>query len=654
MIQKLMVILLSGTMCLGLVGTTSVLAQSQYNTLQEYEKTTGERIEKFNEARMLKVKVAAGELLPVEKRLPIEPLVIEPLQEIGEYGGTIRGITNNVGFVGGLVHFRTETLLKLAPNYSDIEVNILKDYSLSQDAKTLTLFLRKGMKWSDGASFTADDFLFWYDDVFMNKELTPIKSVDWIAGDEPMNMEKVDDYTVRLHFAVPYPTIVPLLAINIKSREGGLFLPKHYLKKYHMKHNQNANELAKKEGFDSWWQAFNFHYTNWLWNPQDPNFPIVSAWMLLENTPTMKTFVRNPYYWKVDTAGNQLPYIDKLAVIVVATSEMIPGKIVTGEVDHEGIFILPEDYPFLKKNEKKGHYRVLLWQGDDYTHIGFSFNETVKDPIKRRIFQDVRFRRAMSLAIDREEINDLIFLGLAKPGQCAPFLSFSYYKEGWNELYASHDPDESNRLLDEMGLNKRDKDGHRLGPDGNVLTIVIDVQGDTQGPFARTAELVKSYWDAVGVKTILKVELGSIYEVRKEANEMEVGVWAYGGSEASTYAWPESLALDPTVLPIAREWVRWFRTNGEEGEEPPIEVKNYYKLVEEWQGTTIFSKEYKQLAQKVWDSFIEHLWIIGTVKKQKYVVVVNEKLQNVPTESWNGFQGCFNKISLPESWFFTK
>jgi len=244
--KKLMIIaLLSGAICLLLAGTS--LAQKSWSTLQEYEKVTRKKIEKFNEPPMLKVKVAAGELPSVKQRLPEEPQVIEPLEEIGRYGGTMH--LTGVGREGSELETSGRNMAELAYDGQTIIPCVAKGWKISDDYKTLTLYLRKGMRWSDGEPFTADDVLFWYEDVILNDELTPVKPKQWCPGEKPAKIKKIDDYTVQFEFGVPYPRAREIL-LSIPAS-----YPKHYLKKYHIKYNPDADKVAKKEGIDNWWRC---------------------------------------------------------------------------------------------------------------------------------------------------------------------------------------------------------------------------------------------------------------------------------------------------------------------------------------------------------------------------------------------------------------
>ncbi|GAI88808.1 unnamed protein product, partial [marine sediment metagenome] len=262
-----------------------------YSTLAEYEEATGNKIEKFNEAPMLRTLVAAGELPPVEQRISEEPLVVELDEGPAQYGGILRSPARGVQHGEDMNFTRAQCLL--APSRDDFDTvvpEITKDWDFSEDMKTLTIYLRKGMRWSDGAPVTVDDIMFWHEDVLWNEKLTPAVPKSWTSGGEPIKMEEIDEYTIRLRFSEPYPGIIPLLACY--GVYDDLILPKHYLEKYHIKYNPKANEIAKEEGYDSWYQCFLFHKTSSI-DIGDPNKPSVFPWVLKEITPAGdKIYVR--------------------------------------------------------------------------------------------------------------------------------------------------------------------------------------------------------------------------------------------------------------------------------------------------------------------------------------------------------------------------
>jgi len=367
--------------------------------------------------------------------------------------------------------------------------------------------------------------------------------------------------------------------------------------------------------------------------------------------------VRNPYYHKVDTAGNQLPYIDELVSNVVGNLETVNLKVVSGEIDIAGQILSLENYPLYKENEKEGNYRVLLWESSIGGDVVFAFNLNHKDPVLRKIFQDVRFRHAMSLAINRDEINEVVYRGKATPCQATAFPTCSFYKEEWAKAYAQYDPKKANELLDEMGL-KWDKDHkRRLRPDGEDLTITIEYFPITTATTA-CCELVREYWNAVGVKAEIKSEERSFYETRSEAGEIDVGVWEFDRTLESVLATADGYMFNPArgggELGYCRQWAIWFNTDGKEGEEPPEEVKELYQWIEKWILSTPGTTEYIRLAQKIFDFHAENVWIIGTVGMAKRPIVVKNNLRNVPEETYLGCATEYWLPSQPPQWFFKK
>jgi peptide/nickel transport system substrate-binding protein len=615
---------------------------SQYNSLLEYQRATGKKITKFNEAPMLAELVKAGKLPPVEKRLPSEPLVVVPVEEVGQYGGTARVFSNSLtGYGEGETLITWEGLLRLGPDATSVVPNLAKSWKSTDGGKTLTLYLRKGIKWSDGVPFTADDIMFWWEDVVLNDELTPVKPKEWMPGGKLMTVERVDDYTIRMHFAVPHPFAILMLAHGW----GMCYYPKHYLEKYHLRYTpkEELEKQVKKEGFNYWYQLFGKHSNLYGGGGggADPGTPTLQPFMLTKKGTDFIIAERNPYYWKVDTVGNQLPYIDKIQVSVVSNTEMMNMKAVAGEADFAVENTTLENYTLYKENEKKGNYRVLLWQRVQGTDVAYQCNLTYKDDlVLRNIFRDVRFRRALSLAINRDEINQALYYGMATPRQASPVPSSPYFEEQFANAYIKYDPKEANRLLDEMGL-KRGPDGYRLRPDGKRLEITLEyVQMET--PKRQTNELVERYWDAIGIKVAVKEITGELQGTRAKANLIQMGLWH---ADRCGFLFP----LEPFwFVPMRHEWeitwcplwAQWYVTGGKAGEEPPKELKTNIQLWEKMK-TAISEKERIRLGKEILKSNAENLWTIGTVGLAPHPVIVRSNLRNVPEKVLFGWDTYF-------------
>jgi len=627
----------------------------QYNTPTDYLKATGKRISKFSESPVLAELVKQGKLPPVKERLPKEPIVIDPVEEIGQYGGTARVIGPINGYGDTEALRPHEGILRVGPDGFSVVPNIAKGWKFSQDGKVLTIYLREGMKWSDGEPFTADDIMFWYEDVLQNNELTPTKPVEWSPGGKLMKLEKVNNYTVRAHFAVPYPVAIIHLA-HSAGVAGRFFLPKHYLMKFHPKYTpmDKIMEQAKKEGFDTWYKYFQKYadYYSGGGMAIQPGAPTLQTFYIEKKELDHVVLKRNPYYWKVDTAGNQLPYIDEVSVTDISNPEVANVKIASGEVDIAELNTTMENYPFYVENKDKGNYRVLLWQSIIGADVAYQLNLTYKeDPVLRDIFRDVRFRKALSLGLNRNEINQLLYLGRATPRQATVIPQSPYFDESFAKAYIEYNPQEANRLLDEMGL-KKGPDGYRLRPDGKRLEILLEYEeGET--PKGKTTEMAVHYWDALGIKVTAKEISGSLKSQRTSANLIQFGLWH--ADRAGFLFTVEPYYWVPTEVrseaPWCVEWARWFASGGKAGEEPPPEIK---KIREDWDRmkTTMDEKERIRLAKEILKSNAENLWTIGTVGLAPHPVIVRNNLRNVPEKGLWGWDLRRFTSYAPETFFF--
>ncbi|MGQ9629417.1 MAG: ABC transporter substrate-binding protein [bacterium] len=619
-------------------------------TRADYTRETGKRITSYSEAPSLAKLVAEGKLPPVQNRLPEEPLVVGVAEEIGKYGGTLVAHSPSKAAWNDIVlSFLLDDAVMLSNDTGSILPGWAISYNISDDKKVLTINFRKGMKWSDGEPFTVDDVIFWWEGDMTNPEVTPSVWTAWKSGGEPLKFQKVDDHTLRIVSKEPYPSLIFYLA-QYYSQQARMFHPTHYLKKWHIKYNDKANELAKQEGFDNWAKAFNFH-KQFEPFPNDENLPTISAWRMKKMGTTEAIYERNPYYWKIDTAGNQLPYIDELVCAFVPNPETINMKAVAGEFDYIVLDLSLKNYPLYKENEGKGRYRLLRWLSTEGNIATYSFNLNHKDPVLKKIFNDIRFRRAMSLAIDRNAINQTLFFGLATPRQTTVIPETSFYKPAWAESYAQYDPAKANQLLDEMGLDKRDKDNFRLRPDGKTLSIVINVHNIEM--YLPITEMVAEFWNKVGVKTTVKEVSWELFFTRRDALEFDVDIWHLGlAMEGSLYANPERFAPFGGENRPGPAWGQWFDTNGKEGEEPPQIVKDTYKWIKEWKTVPRTDPRYREIAQRIYDSYAENLWTIGTVGLAPLPVIVRENLANVPATGYHGNDQGFGRTFAPWQWFF--
>ncbi len=621
-----------------------------YNTPTDYQKATGERIVKFNESPMLTNLVEQNQLPPVEERLPEDPLVVVPVEEVGEYGGQANLFSDSPLSQGeGDYFIGYEHPLGIATDVHTVTPRIAKAWEFTDEGKTITIHLRRGMKWSDGEPFTANDIVFWYEDIILNDELTPVKPREWSPGGELMRVEKVDEHTVRLRFAVPYPAAIYRLPHEI----GAIYRPKHFLKQFHPKYTpvEEINNRAKAEGFDEWYQLFGKYNDI---NAREVNCPTLKSYVLTKKGVDFFVLERNPYFWQIDTMGNQLPYIDRIFISVVQTTDVADMKIVSGEADFAGRRTSLDNYTLYKEHEEKGNYRVLLWQGIWGSEVVIQINQTYKeDPVLRDIFRDVRFRKAISLAINRDEINQMLYFGLGVSRQITVIPQSPYYEESFAKAYIEYDPQEANRLLDEIGL-KKGPDGYRIRPDGKRLEILLEYAAQ-EPRYEKMAEILLHYWDAIGVKVAAKEISNELHRSRAMGNLIQMGFWTGDRSAflfpVQPYWWvPMNYDWENVWCPL---WAQWYATKGKSGEEPPEEAKNLLTLWEKMQ-TTLSDEERIRLGKEILKSNAENLWTIGTVGLAPQPIIAKNYLRNIPEEGLWGYDHLRTYPYFPSQFFIKK
>jgi len=443
--------------------------------------------------------------------------VLKPLKQVGRYGGTWRR-----GFVGpgdgenGNRINASDKLLFWDVNGTHIAPNVAKGWETSADGRRTTLFLRKGMKWSDGAPFTADDFTFWYQDIYGNKDVVPTPMPDMSVNGKPGKLVKVDETTVKFEFDEPYYLFYDLLAGDTLIGGGqaarqtqtfsyGAYAPAHYLKQFLPKYSSEdeVNKRAKAEGFDNWVKMIHFK-KDWSLNKE---LPTLGPWHMTNpiNTPTW-VLERNPYYYEVDTAGNQLPYIDKVILTLAENTEVINLRAMAGEYDLQERHIDIGKLPVILENQKKGNYTVHLDLAINGADTILQVNQSYKaDPEVAKWLTSADFRRALSLGIDRDQLNETFWLGLATPGSVVPAES-SPYNPGpeWRKKWSTLDIKKANEMLDALGLAKKDGEGFRVRTD-NGQRLRIQVQTVRAFlPWPNILEMVAQQWRKIGIQADVK------------------------------------------------------------------------------------------------------------------------------------------------------
>ena len=583
----------------------------------------------YQEAPMLAEMVAAGELPPLEERLPEVPFLVGPGVLIteedlpdwqsGEYGGELqmahRGdfppdvfIGSNEGYLAGA-----------GIGVTGLQGDVFESYEVSEDAKTFTFHLRKGLKWSDGQPVTMDDVKFAWNDVLNNTELyaggVPGNWVSPITKN-PATLDFVDDWTFTMTFDDPYGSLLVVMAIKGWVGYTDLVKPAHYLEQFHKDYADEADLLAAIEengydGIDSWVNLFNQKdITNWEAHLEDAiGFPRLYPWLLTEMTEGALIYERNPYYYKVDVEGKQLPYIDRIVTARVDDVEMVNVRAIAGQVDFTRESPDIQSIPVYKEQEEAGNYTAYIF--DNHVNpalIGFNFES--KDEAFKEVANIKEFRQALNHAIDREEINQTVYFGLAYPTPATPSTPDVY------------DVDLANELLDGIGMTERDDEGYRLTPSGLPLEMNID-QAEYLAEHTTICELLIEYWDAIGIRTKMDIISSDLLDERANASETEVTIgWAHVPLW-STNGWND---WEPSTV----EWSRYNNTQDEyEGIAPPPEAQELWDIYEERATLPTGSAEEQALYEKMMTNYNEYQWRISLFTGPNPLIITND-LCNIP------------------------
>jgi peptide/nickel transport system substrate-binding protein len=602
-------------------------------------------------------------LPPVEKRLPTNPLVVEPWEETGRYGGTLRYCEITIDYDHCLRHFNEATLLELPPSpdyhrYSGlggpIQPGIIESWSMSPDGRTLTATIRDGLKWSDGVAVTTGDVRYTFEDVYLNTSITPVFPTALKFNDQPVMCEVVDSRTFRLKCSSPYGALPYLLR---QWRWNMILRPSHYMKQFHTRYRpiEQLAPVMKKSGFsvDDWPRFYNslepqigFDAGRFIPTavPNVMEYPTLDPWLVVSQ-PSPGEFVleRNPYYYKVDTRGNQLPYIDRLHRKMVANSEMMVVKTLFGETDVQFQFLRLEDYPLLKESEDKGGYKVMLLRTWQTQMLVFFMNLSPEDLVLRSIVQDVRFRQALSLALNRDEIRESLFLGFGRPAQATAGPGSASYEAALEKPFIEYDPNRANRLLDEMGLRWDASHEYRLRPDGKILMIPI-IYYDVTPAATAGAELAAEYWRALGIKTPATQVSGEYFWKLHGSGRNGIGIWWLESGSPSSRNWYGGFFLP------APSWRTWYDTKGQKGDEPLADARRAMELNERMYSTAS-EAERTAAGSEILQIQARNLWVIGTVTDVKAPFVYSTRLGNVAV----GQRKDFYPVTIADGavqWYF--
>jgi peptide/nickel transport system substrate-binding protein len=616
----------------------------------------------FKEAPQLAELVKAGKLPPVAERIGQDPLVIRPLREIGKYGGTWRrGFTGAFDTSNGHRVAQNDKLLFFDYTGTKIVPNIARGWEVSKDGKVTTIFLRRGMRWSDGQPFTADDFAFWYEDMYLNKDLVPTPLSVMSINGKPIAVKKVDATTVQFVAPDPYYALPTVLAsvwgIGHHARYGrfalGGFAPAHYIKQFLPKYSSMA-EVEKKvaEAKAETWVTLVKDKNNACRNP---DLPVVTPWKTTSPISTPAWILeRNPYSVWVDTDGNQLPYIDRVRMTLGENLEVINLRAIAGEYDSQARHIDIGKLPVLLENQQKGNYKVYLDPSDQGADVGLFCNQSYeKDPEIAKWLSTREFRIALSHGIDRAQINEAFVLGLGQTGSAAPG-ERTPYSPGpeFRNLHAGYDVAKANAMLDKLGLTKKDAEGYRLRRDGGgrlrlELTTYIGFL-----PFTGIGEMIAEQWRKIGIRgEVQQLERG-LATSRLFANEHQIYFETQWGAD-NMHGHQPLFFPGEAQSPLGPLYGTWYSSAGARGKTPPPRMR---ELMEKYRKTFgVPDAERTKLAKDVWKIALDELWIIPVVSNSpasQGVRVIKNTMGNIPARLWNSAVSDNPHIAHTETWYF--
>ena len=578
-------------------------------------------------------------LPPVAERLPDDPVVATPLAKNGIYGGTA-----NITFTEWLTFPNVEPPLRISADMRTFLPNLAERWEVSADGRRITLWLRPGIKWSDGVPLKSDDFLFVFNDLFLNKEYAPVTDRNVVGG----RAVKVDDLTFYYQFEQPHP-----LFVNLLAQYGNFFVaPKHYYDNFHPTYvpREALRERISDAGLNSWMQYIGETIRKRI--EQSAEVPTLDAHRMVSRTPHLIRYERNPYYFKIDPQGRQLPYIDAVESQDVSNKELLTAMTSTGQLDFSSYEMRTQDIPLLKLGERTGAIKVHVWKRLHSSDVVIQPNFNYADERLRRLYWDVRFRRALSVAINREEMNQIIYFGRGTPRQVTAHPTSVFYQPEFATAYAQYDPVQAEAWLDEIGLRDVDGDGLREYPDGSQLAITLEFI-DWETPKAITLELVAAYWRDVGIDLRLKVVDSGLQSARAQAGEMQMTAWHADRVTDILLPlqpdwWvPRRAGADMAMWNL---WARWYQTDGELGEEPPPIMRQLQRWSEEMR-TTMDPARRVELGRNILATHAENVWNFGTVGLAPHPVVVSSRLQGVPADGVWGWDIRWTMASQPSTWF---
>ena len=580
---------------------------------------------------------------------PAEPRVVEVAGGPGEPGGELTTL------VGGT----RDTRLLVVYGYArligyDRDLELVPDIARAVDVeggRSFTFHLRQGHRWSDGVPFTTEDFRYWWQDMATNEKLSPVGPPrDLVVEGELPTVEILDELTVRYSWSRPNPFFLPALA---GARPLFIYAPAHYLKQFHEAYADPAGlaRLVAADRARDWAQLHGRRDD--MYRFDNPDLPTLQPWVMQTRPPAVRfVAARNPYFHRVDAAGQQLPYIDRV-VLEVVDDKLIPVKTGAGETDLQARGLVFKDYTFLKQSEAHNHLRTMLWPTARGAHLALYPNLNVADPVWRALFRDVRFRRALSLGINRDDINQTFYFGLGIGGNNSVLPASPLYEPEYRYAWATFDPAAANRLLDEIGLTRRDRRGMRLLPDGRSLDLIVESAGEGVED-SDVMQLVIENWRQLGIQAYIKPLQRQVLRNRIFAGETLMAIW-FGLENGIPTADMSPYEFAPTTQQEYQwpKWGQYFETRGEAGAPPDLPAaEELLDLYNAWR-VSASTGERREIWHRMLEIYSEQVFSIGIIAGIPQPVVADVRLRNVPEEAiYNWEPGAQFGIYHPDTFWY--
>jgi peptide/nickel transport system substrate-binding protein len=601
--------------------------------------------------------VKDGKLPPLGERLPKKPMVVKPFERVGTYGGTLRrGLRGSSDHNGILRMVGNQSLVRWNLDFTEVLPNLAERWDVNDDASQFTFYLIDGARWSDGHPFTADDVVFAIEDCVKNSELYSSTPAQLTVAGKAVNVEKIDDLTVKFTFAAPNALYLDNLATPL-GQHPTLF-PKHYCSQFMPKYNSKIDEDVKKAGVTSWTELFRARCGDIeipsRWGNVDK--PTLDPWIVKEpyaGGATRVVMTRNPYFWQVDTEGNQLPYIDEINFSISQDVESLMLNVISGKIDIQERHInVLANKPTLSQNMKKGDYRLLTLVPSAAQQCQIYFNITHKDPAIRKMFADKSFRQALSIGINRQELIDIVYFGQSEGYQAGPRPGHPWYHETLARQFTQYDPDKAGAMLDQAGYDKKDGSGFRLRPDGQKVFFSVDVIPTLYPDLVDALELVKAHWAQIGVDMKVNTIERALYYTRGDDNAHDAAVWPGPGGLDPMLDPRDFFAFHPQGSRYAIPWSLWYTSNGARGEEPPESQKKRMKLFDDARSTADLDKRGGFMKQ-IFDIAADEFETVGLCLAVGSFGIIRNNLRNVPEKQPDSWSWPNPGPALPQQFTFT-